>query len=191
MAGRIVLKFAGKPGAAGMFALLLASPAAAHHSFAMFDAQKNLTLQGTVKNFEWTNPHMWLYVMVPQADGTPVEYPLEMMAVQGAVRLGFRRELEAEAGRINGRFAEVDWMPLRYLNRGFARAVNEGCRLSQGEWLLLLNPDMELAPTFLDGVLALAEQLSAAEPHAGIVGFALQNRDGSRQHSAGEPQVMV
>ena len=32
-----------------------------------------------------------------------------------------RRELEAEAGRINGRFAEVDWMPLRYLNRGFAR----------------------------------------------------------------------
>ena len=34
-----------------------------------------------------------------------------------------RRELEAEAGRINGRFAEVDWMPLRYLNRGFARNV--------------------------------------------------------------------
>ncbi len=32
-----------------------------------------------------------------------------------------RRELEGEAGRINGRFAEVDWMPLRYLNRGFAR----------------------------------------------------------------------
>ncbi|HEX2942762.1 MAG TPA: alpha,alpha-trehalose-phosphate synthase (UDP-forming) [Rhodopila sp.] len=34
-----------------------------------------------------------------------------------------RRELEAEAGRINGRFAEVDWVPLRYLNRGFARNV--------------------------------------------------------------------
>ncbi|HET8996545.1 MAG TPA: trehalose-6-phosphate synthase, partial [Acetobacteraceae bacterium] len=34
-----------------------------------------------------------------------------------------RRELEAEAGRINGRFAEVDWVPLRYLNRGFPRAV--------------------------------------------------------------------
>jgi trehalose 6-phosphate synthase len=34
-----------------------------------------------------------------------------------------RRELEAEAGRINGRFAEVDWMPLRYLNRGFARGA--------------------------------------------------------------------
>jgi trehalose 6-phosphate synthase len=34
-----------------------------------------------------------------------------------------RRELEGEAGRINGRFAEVDWMPLRYLNRGFSRNV--------------------------------------------------------------------
>jgi trehalose 6-phosphate synthase len=34
-----------------------------------------------------------------------------------------RRELEAEAGRINGRFAEVDWVPLRYLNRSFARNV--------------------------------------------------------------------
>jgi trehalose 6-phosphate synthase len=33
-----------------------------------------------------------------------------------------RHELEAEAGRINGRFTEVDWMPLRYLNRGFARS---------------------------------------------------------------------
>ena len=34
-----------------------------------------------------------------------------------------RRELEGEAGRINGRFAEVDWVPLRYLNRGFPREV--------------------------------------------------------------------
>ncbi|MGH7153811.1 MAG: alpha,alpha-trehalose-phosphate synthase (UDP-forming), partial [Acetobacteraceae bacterium] len=34
-----------------------------------------------------------------------------------------RRELEAEAGRINGRFADVDWMPLRYLNRSFPRSA--------------------------------------------------------------------
>ena len=34
-----------------------------------------------------------------------------------------RRELEAEAGRINGRFAELDWMPIRYLNKGFPRSV--------------------------------------------------------------------
>ena len=35
-------------------------------------------------------------------------------------------------------------------NRGFARAVNEGVRLSRGDWVLLLNPDMSLEPGFLD-----------------------------------------
>jgi N-acetylglucosaminyl-diphospho-decaprenol L-rhamnosyltransferase len=69
-------------------------------------------------------------------------------------------------------------------NHGFARAVNEGCRLSQGEWFLLLNPDTTLSEGFLDGVLELADQL-AAEPRAGIVGFHLRNGDGSQQLSAG------
>ncbi len=67
-------------------------------------------------------------------------------------------------------------------NRGFARAVNEGCRLSQGDWFLLLNPDTTLSEGFLDGVLALADAL---EPRAGIVGFHLRNSDGSQQLSAG------
>lgn len=75
---------------AGVVASLHAVPVYAHHSFAMFDSTKNVTLEGTVKGFEWTNPHMWLYVMVPQANGQAVEYPLEMMAVQGAVKLGWK-----------------------------------------------------------------------------------------------------
>jgi N-acetylglucosaminyl-diphospho-decaprenol L-rhamnosyltransferase len=70
-------------------------------------------------------------------------------------------------------------------NRGFASAVNEGCRLSQGEWFLLLNPDTTPSDGFLDGVLNLADQLAAAEPRAGIVGFHLRNSDGSQQLSAG------
>jgi GT2 family glycosyltransferase len=69
-------------------------------------------------------------------------------------------------------------------NRGFARAVNEGCRLSQGGWFLLLNPDTTLSEGFLDGVLELADQLQA-EPRAGIVGFHLRNPDGSQQLSTG------
>src|ERR1700724_852752 len=70
-------------------------------------------------------------------------------------------------------------------NRGFARAVNEGCRLSRGDWLLLLNPDMTLEPGFLDKALYRAEELVRANPEAGIVGFGLANADGSRQLSAG------
>jgi GT2 family glycosyltransferase len=70
-------------------------------------------------------------------------------------------------------------------NRGFARAVNEGCRLARGDWVLLLNPDMTLEPSFLDKALMRAERLADAEPSAGILGFGLRNRDGSRQFSAG------
>jgi GT2 family glycosyltransferase len=70
-------------------------------------------------------------------------------------------------------------------NRGFACAVNEGCRLSQGDWFLLLNPDTTLADGFVDGVLDLADQLSKQDPHAGIVGFHLRNTDGSQQLSSG------
>jgi hypothetical protein len=41
-----------------------AAPAPAHHSFAMYDANRTMTLQGTVKQFEWVNPHSWLRVMI-------------------------------------------------------------------------------------------------------------------------------
>src|SRR5579883_2001481 len=49
-------------------------------------------------------------------------------------------------------------------NRGFACAVNEGCRLSRGEWFLLLNPDVTVPRGFLDEALARAERLAAQDP---------------------------
>ncbi len=70
-------------------------------------------------------------------------------------------------------------------NHGFARAVNEGWRLSQGEWLLLLNPDVTLPPAFLDEALALVNRLGRAEPRLGIIGLQLRDSDGSQQFSAG------
>src|SRR5262245_9671381 len=47
-------------GFAGIAAVVAANPAFAHHSFAMFDAETILTLVGTVKEFQWTNPHAWI-----------------------------------------------------------------------------------------------------------------------------------
>ncbi|MFO0843875.1 MAG: glycosyltransferase family 2 protein [Gemmataceae bacterium] len=67
-------------------------------------------------------------------------------------------------------------------NRGFARAVNEGCRLSQGDWVLLLNPDTTVPAGFLDDVLARIDRYA---PGVGIAGFRLHNGDGSRQLSTG------
>jgi hypothetical protein len=63
--------------AGAALALAAGFPAAAHHSFAMFDLKKEQSLTGTVKAFEWTNPHTWIHVDVPQADGTVGTYSVE------------------------------------------------------------------------------------------------------------------
>jgi hypothetical protein len=55
------------------------APAIAHHSFAMFDDTKTVTLQGTVKEFEWVNPHSWLRVTVSdEKTGKPAVWALEL-----------------------------------------------------------------------------------------------------------------
>jgi GT2 family glycosyltransferase len=71
------------------------------------------------------------------------------------------------------------------VNHGFARAVNEGCRLGRGDWFLLLNPDVTIGPRFADEALALVNRLDVAGPSVGIVGLGLRNDDGSRQLSSG------
>ena len=70
-------------------------------------------------------------------------------------------------------------------NRGFARGVNEGCRLSRGDWFLLLNPDVTTGPRFVEEALTLINRLDAESPSVGIVGLGLRNDDGSRQMSSG------
>ena len=52
---------------AGMAILAPAAtvPAFAHHSYAEFDTDNKMTIAGTVKEFQWTNPHSWLLVNVP------------------------------------------------------------------------------------------------------------------------------
>ena len=74
---------------AGTLALLTATPCAAHHSFAMFDNTRSVTLHGTVKEFQWSNPHCYLQVLV-QTDGSPVEWSVELHAPLDMYRLGWR-----------------------------------------------------------------------------------------------------
>jgi hypothetical protein len=63
--------------------------ALAHHSFAMFDQQQTITVQGTVKEFEWTNPHSWLRIMVAdQASGKVVQWMLELGSPAQQARFG-------------------------------------------------------------------------------------------------------
>ena len=71
---------------------LLALPAAAHHSFAMFDQQKVVTLTGTVKDFEWVNPHSWIYLMVADDNGAPKQWAIEMGSPGQISRIGWTRD---------------------------------------------------------------------------------------------------
>jgi hypothetical protein len=64
-------------------------PAAAHHSGAMFDDQKSITLIGTVKLFQWTNPHCWIQLVVPAQQGV-AEWSVEMGAPMELYRNGWR-----------------------------------------------------------------------------------------------------
>ncbi|HTI67968.1 MAG TPA: DUF6152 family protein [Caulobacteraceae bacterium] len=60
-------------------AVLLATGGAAwaHHSGVMFDRTRTIELKGTVKAFAWTNPHSWIYVVVPNAAGGTEEWGIE------------------------------------------------------------------------------------------------------------------
>src|SRR5438067_2546309 len=66
-------------GASALVAIAISAPAFAHHSFSMFDQEKTVTMKGTVKELEWTNPHSWLRVMiVDQANGKALQWAFEM-----------------------------------------------------------------------------------------------------------------
>jgi hypothetical protein len=69
--------------------LLMALPAVAHHSFGMFDNRKEQTLVGTVKEFQWTNPHCFIQILVP-GDQSTAEWSVEMGSTAALYRLGWR-----------------------------------------------------------------------------------------------------
>jgi hypothetical protein len=73
----------------GAAALAVAGAAVAHHSFAMFDRTRTVTIEGTVRTFEWTNPHIWLWLNVPDGKG-------------GTIVWGFEGVAPGEAARLNG-----------------------------------------------------------------------------------------
>jgi len=67
-------------GACGV--VVMASVTSAHHSTAMYDTQNPVTINGTVKKFEWTNPHAFVYLEVKDdKTGQLVEWEVEMMSI--------------------------------------------------------------------------------------------------------------
>ena len=76
--------------AAALVSSSLSASADAHHSFAMFDMAKEVTVKGTVKRFQWTNPHAYIQVVSKDASGKDVEWSMEMGAPMYLYARGWR-----------------------------------------------------------------------------------------------------
>jgi hypothetical protein len=116
------------------FAMLLlgafALPAIAHHSFNMFDAQKEVVLKGTVKDFQWSNPHTWIQLNVTDASGKVVEWSIEGGSPNLVGRQGWKRNTFKPGDNV-----QITVHPLRDGQPGgsFVRAVLPDGRTLGGE----------------------------------------------------------
>jgi hypothetical protein len=76
--------------AAAASALAAAAPAWAHHSFAMFDPSKQISVTGVIKDFQYTNPHSWVILTVEGADGKTVDWSFETEGPSTLLRAGIK-----------------------------------------------------------------------------------------------------
>jgi Family of unknown function (DUF6152) len=92
--------------AVGVAAVL---PATAHHSFATYDRTKTVTIKGTVKTFQWTNPHCVIWVVIqPAGGGDPQEWSIETTSPGVLTRSGWTRHSLNPGDRVS-----VEFSPLR------------------------------------------------------------------------------
>lgn len=100
-----------------------------HHSFAMFDNAKEQTIEGEVKDFQWTNPHIWIQVNVKGTDGKVTEYSIEGGSPNGLKRQGWTKQSINTGDKIS-----LTMHPLKDGSPGgsFMRAVVNGKPLGRG-----------------------------------------------------------
>src|SRR5262245_40053332 len=69
----------------------VATPLLAHHSTAMYNMANPVTVTGTVKKFDWTNPHAFIYLEVKDEKGNAIEWEVEMMSLNHLRGYGWTR----------------------------------------------------------------------------------------------------
>ena len=76
--------------AAALLLLAIGLPVAAHHSFAIFDHTRTYTLKGTVRSFQWTNPHGYIDLEVAEGPAGIERYTVELTSINMLRRAGWK-----------------------------------------------------------------------------------------------------
>jgi opacity protein-like surface antigen len=105
-----------------------AAPALAHHSFAMFDFQASKTVTGTVEQFDWTNPHTFIWLQVPTANGGSERYGFEGMSPNYLGRRGWSKSTLKPGDKVT-----VMYHPLKDGSKG---GTYQKVQLSDGKELM-------------------------------------------------------
>lgn len=122
--------------------------AMAHHSFAMFDSDKTLTLKGTIKEIEWTNPHSWFWITVPnEQTGQDQVWGLEGAAPVALVRAGIQKSDIAPGAKVT-----VSFHPLKNGQTG-------------GQFLTITLPDGRTAGSLKTPIDQLREEGLLKQQH--------------------------
>jgi hypothetical protein len=91
-------------------ALIVSANASAHHSYAMFDLDRTATVTGTIAKVEWANPHMtvWLYVPDPKQQSGYALYAFETGGTNMMVRMGWSKSTFSAGEKVT-----IDYHPLK------------------------------------------------------------------------------
>ena len=81
--------------------ILSSAPASSHHSHSMFDLETTRMASGTVENFDWTNPHCWLYVNGVDESGEEKTFVLELGSPAQIARRGWRPRIVAPGDEVS------------------------------------------------------------------------------------------
>src|SRR5262245_53307730 len=113
--------------------LICARDTPAHHSYAMFDHSRTVTLEGSVAKVEWVNPHVFVWLYVKKQGGKPGEYDLYGFE-NGPVTMMMREGWTKDTLRI-GEIVSVQFFPLNDGRNGgyFIKAVHADGRVSVGD----------------------------------------------------------
>jgi hypothetical protein len=85
----------------GTAALLTAGWAQAHHSLSVFDRAKTLTITGTIKEFQWTNPHVWIELVSDTTDGMVITWNIEGSSPRVLARDGWKPSLLKRGDKVS------------------------------------------------------------------------------------------